>query len=172
MNNIYENILSSTYIEDKLMYVITLVLMDEINSNLNTTDDFTSFLDDTSCGYFLEQLNLKMDVINFYKIIMVNLVSSLENMSSSKQIYFNVKKIQEDFFKMKGIMEEKFAKTGEKTSIIDNDFFRSNFLSDFEKDLAKETNDDTLNDRIKNSKRKELFNSYIPDVTKDEIQKK
>ena len=172
MNNIYENILSSTYIEDKLMYVITLVLMDEINSNLNTADDFTSFLDDTSCGYFLQQLNLKMDVINFYKIIMVNLVSSLENMSSSKQIYFNVKKIQEDFFKMKGIMEEKFAKTGEKTSIIDNDFFRSNFLSDFEKDLAKETNDDTLNDRIKSSKRKELFNSYIPDVTKDEIQKK
>ena len=172
MNNIYENILSSTYIEDRLMYVITLVLNDEINTKLNTTNDFNSFLDGTSCGYFLQQLNLKMDVINFYKIIMVNLVSTLENMSSSKKINFNVKQIQEDFIKMKGIMEEKLAKTGEKTNIVDNDFFRSNFLSDFEKELAKETNDDTLNDRIKSSKRKELFNTYIPDVTKDEIEKK
>lgn len=172
MNNIYENILSSTYIEDRLMYVITLVLNDEINTKLNTTNDFNSFLDGTSCGYFLQQLNLKMDVINFYKIIMVNLVSTLENMSSSKKINFNVKQIQEDFIKMKEIMEEKFAKTGEKTNIVDNDFFRSNFLSDFEKELAKETNDDTLNDRIKSSKRKELFNTYIPDVTKDEIEKK
>ena len=172
MNNIYENILSSTYIEDRLMYVITLVLNDEINTKLNTTNDFNSFLDGTSCGYFLQQLNLKMDVINFYKIIMVNLVSTLENMSSSKKINFNVKQIQEDFIKMKEIMEEKLAKTGEKTNIVDNDFFRSNFLSDFERELAKETNDDTLNDRIKSSKRKELFNTYIPDVTKDEIEKK
>ena len=172
MNNIYENILSSTFIEDRLMYVITLVLMDEINTKLNTTNDFNSFLDGTSCGYFLQQLNLKMDVINFYKIIMVNIVSTLENMSSSKKINFNVKQIQEDFIKMKGIMEEKLAKTGEKTNIVDNNFFRSNFLSDFERELAKETNDDTLNDRIKSSKRKELFNTYIPDVTKDEIEKK
>ena len=168
MNNIYENILSSTFIEDNLMYVITLVLNEEINK-LSSPNEFISFLDGTSSGYFLQQLNLKMDVINFYKIIMGNLVGTLENMSSSKTINFNVKKIQEDFIKMKGIMEEKFQKTGEKTNIVDNDFFRRNFLSDFEKDLAKSTNDDTLNDRIKSSKRKEAFNSYIPDVTKDEI---
>jgi hypothetical protein len=153
------------------MYVITLVLNEEINK-LSSPNEFSSFLDGSSSGFFLQQLNSKMDVINFYKIIMVNLVGTLENMSSSKTINFNVKKIQEDFIRMKGIMEEKFQKTGEKTNIVDNDFFRSNFLSDFEKDLAKSTNDDTLNDRIKNTKRKEAFNSYIPDVTKDEIVKK
>ena len=69
MNNIYENILSSTYIEDRLMYVITLVLNDEINTKLNTTNDFNSFLDGTSCGYFLQQLNLKMDVWNYPEIL-------------------------------------------------------------------------------------------------------
>ena len=155
MNNFYENILSSSFIEDNLMYVITMIL-----------------LDDTSCGYFLKELNFKMDVKNFYKIIMENLVESLENMSSSKIINFNVKKIQDDFIKMKESVEEKYQKTGEKSSIIDNDFFRLNFLSDFERELAKTTNDDSFNDQIKSSKRKELFNSYLPDVTKDEIQKK
>ena len=73
---------------------------------------------------------------------------------------------------MKESVEEKYQKTGEKSSIIDNDFFRLNFLSDFERELAKTTNDDSFNDQIKSSKRKELFNSYLPDVTKDEIQKK
>ena len=171
MNNFYENILSSSFIEDNLMYVITMILTDEIQ-NIESPRDFDKFLDDTSCGYFLKELNFKMDVKNFYKIIMENLVESLENMSSSKIINFNVRKIQDDFIKMKESVEEKYQKTGEKSSIIDNDFFRLNFLSDFERELAKTTNDDSFNDQIKSSKRKELFNSYLPDVTKDEIQKK
>ena len=171
MNNFYENILSSSFIEDNLMYVITMILTDEIQ-NIESPKDFDKFLDDTSCGYFLKELNFKMDVKNFYKIIMENLVESLENMSSSKIINFNVKKIQDDFLKMKESVEEKYQKTGEKSSIIDNDFFRLNFLSDFERELAKTTNDDSFNDQIKSSKRKELFNSYLPDVTKDEIKKK
>ena len=171
MNNFYENILSSSFIEDNLMYVITMILTDEIQ-NIESPKDFDKFLDDTSCGYFLKELNFKMDVKNFYKIIMENLVESLENMSSSKIINFNVRKIQDDFIKMKESVEEKYQKTGEKSSIIDNDFFRLNFLSDFERELAKTTNDDSFNDQIKSSKRKELFNSYLPDVTKDEIQKK
>ena len=171
MNNFYENILSSSFIEDNLMYVITMILTDEIQ-NIESPRDFDKFLDDTSCGYFLKELNFKMDVKNFYKIIMENLVESLENMSSSKIINFNVKKIQDDFIKMKESVEEKYQKTGEKSSIIDNDFFRLNFLSDFERELAKTTNDDSFNDQIKSSKRKELFNSYLPDVTKDEITKK
>ena len=164
-------ILSSSFIEDNLMYVITMILADEIQ-NIESPKDFDKFLDDTSCGYFLKELNFKMDVKNFYKIIMENLVESLENMSSSKIINFNVKKIQDDFIKMKESVEEKYQKTGEKSSIIDNDFFRLNFLSDFERELAKTTNDDSFNDQIKSSKRKELFNSYLPDVTKDEIKKK
>ena len=171
MNNFYENILSSSFIEDNLMYVITMILADEIQ-NIESPKDFDKFLDDTSCGYFLKELNFKMDVKNFYKIIMENLVESLENMSSSKIINFNVRKIQDDFIKMKESVEEKYQKTGEKSSIIDNDFFRLNFLSDFERELAKTTNDDSFNDQIKSSKRKELFNSYLPDVTKDEITKK
>ena len=85
MNNFYENILSSSFIEDNLMYVITMILTDEIQ-NIESPKDFDKFLDDTSCGYFLKELNFKMDVKNFYKIIMENLVESLENMSSSKII--------------------------------------------------------------------------------------
>ena len=54
MNNFYENILSSSFIEDNLIYVITLVLMDEIK-NIKSSNDFNSFLDNTAGGYFLEK---------------------------------------------------------------------------------------------------------------------
>ena len=171
MNNFYENILSSTFIEDNLMYVITLVLMDEIKS-LDSTSDFNSFLENTPGGYFLEELKYKTDVLGFYKIIILNLVEKLENNSSYKKIDFNVKQIQEDFFKMKEIMEEKSQKTGEKFNIVGSDFFRKSTLSDFEKELGKTINDETLLNKYKSSKRKEEFNTYIPDLTKEEIQKK
>ena len=90
MNNFYENILSSSFIEDNLIYVISLVLIDEVE-NMKNSNDFNSFLETTSAGYFLEKLNLKMDVLNYYKIIMVNLAESLENITPPKKINFNVK---------------------------------------------------------------------------------
>ena len=164
MNNFYENILSSSFIEDNLIYVITLVLMEEIES-IKSSSDIESFLDNTAGGYFLEKLNFKMDVMNYYKIIMLNLVESLENMSSSKKINFNVKQIQEDFLKMKEIMEEKFQKTGEKINIIDSQFFRRNFLNDLEKDSGESSS-------MKNSKATAVFNTYIPEITIEEIEQK
>ena len=164
MNNFYENILSSSFIEDNLIYVITLVLMEEIES-IKSSSDIESFLDNTAGGYFLEKLNFKMDVMNYYKIIMLNLVESLENMSSSKKINFNVKQIQEDFLKMKEIMEAKFQKTGEKINIIDSQFFRRNFLNDLEKDSGESSS-------MKNSKATAIFNTYIPEITIEEIEQK
>ena len=166
MNNFFENILSSSYMEDNLMYVITLVLMDEIKS-INNTNDFSSFLDNTAGGYFLEQLKYKTDVLGFFKIIILHLVEKLENISSSKKINFNVKQIQEDFLKMKEIMEEKFQKTGEKSDIINNDFFKKNFLLEYEKEKQK-----AKNEQSENYKRKKEFSSYIPNITNEEIEKK
>ena len=54
-NNFYDNILSSSYIEENLMYVLTILLKDEINSLLYI-DQNGSFLDNTCCGYMLEEL--------------------------------------------------------------------------------------------------------------------
>ena len=172
MNNFYENILSSTFIEDNLIYVITLSLKDEID-NMKNINDINSFLEETSVGYFLEKLNFKTDVINYYKIIIEHLIENLENMSSSKKINFNVKETQEYFLKMKEIMEEKFQKTGEKINIIDNNFFRMNFLPDINNDVGKtNTKEEDLNKEMKSNKSKQEFNSYMPDVTEEEVEKK
>ena len=43
-NNFYENILSSNYIEDQLLYIIGLLLKDEINNKIKTKKDIEIFL--------------------------------------------------------------------------------------------------------------------------------
>ena len=47
MNNFYENILSNNNIENNLMYVLTLLIKDEIN-NLNNISDCDKFMGDYS----------------------------------------------------------------------------------------------------------------------------
>ena len=65
-NNFYENILSSDYIEDNLLYVLSLLLQDEIN-DLNNENDFSNFLNETPCGFLLGHLKEKKDVQTFFK---------------------------------------------------------------------------------------------------------
>ena len=68
VNNFYENILSSFYIEDNLMYVLTISLENEIN-NLENINQENNFLNDTPCGCLLEELRSKNDIQSFFKII-------------------------------------------------------------------------------------------------------
>ena len=170
-NNFYENILSSVYIEDNLMYMISLLLIDEIKG-LDKIED-NKFLDETAGGYVLEQLKNKTDVQIYFKTIMLSLVEKLETMSSSKKINFNVKQIEDDFLKTKELMDLKFQKTGTKQKVIDRNFFRKSVSLTDNQIEFEAYEDEYLNDAIKDTKEKELFNSkYIPDITKDELQKK
>ena len=63
VNNFYENILSSEYIEDNLMYLITLILFEEIKDLRK--ENYNKFLEETVSGYLLEQLKNKIDIQNY-----------------------------------------------------------------------------------------------------------
>ena len=93
-NNFYQNILSSYYFEDNLMFVISLLLKDEINK-LNKEDEPEKFLENTPCGFLLEQLCDKNDIQSFFKINILNVVENLEWTFSSKRIFFDIGKSQE-----------------------------------------------------------------------------
>ena len=58
VNNFYENILSLNFIEENLIYVLTILLNNEIN-NLSSIKENVNFLNDSHCGYLLEQLRRK-----------------------------------------------------------------------------------------------------------------
>ena len=160
-NNFYENILSSNYIEDQLLYVIGLVLQDEINNEIKSKNDISKFLENSPCGILLEQLKLKQDVQTYFKTLIYKIVQKLEEKHSSFEMKFNVKKIEEDFRQTKEEMESEYKKTGKQQKIIVNDFFKKNYD---EFSGSKSWCQDGVD--------KDIFNvKYIPSLTKDEFKK-
>lgn len=93
VNNFYENILSSSYIEDHLLYVFGLLLKNEIDNNITNKRDYTKFLEDTPCGIVLEQLKAKQDVQTYFKNLIFKIVEHLEEENSAYEINFNIKNI-------------------------------------------------------------------------------
>ena len=161
-NNFYENILSSSYIEENLLYVISLLLKNEIDNDINQKDDYEKFLEDTPCGILLEQLKMKQDVQTYFKTLIFKIVSNLEEESSSYEINFNVKEIQEEFNKTNDEIENEYKKTGKKQKVIKNDYFIKKINEDIE---IKGENDEQ-------NKNIELFNiKYIPSLTLEGYKK-
>ena len=58
------------------MYITSLLLKNEIN-NIENADNSEIFLENTPCGFFLEQLCDKSDIKSFYKI---NILKAIENL--------------------------------------------------------------------------------------------
>ena len=98
-NNFYENVLSSSYIEENLMFVLTILLRDEINSLLYI-DQNVSFLDNTCCGYMLEELRKKKDIQTYFKSIISDSVENLEANYSSLKLKFNVEEMHSSYIQL------------------------------------------------------------------------
>ena len=98
-NNFYENILSPNYIENNLLYLITLLLKEEINIINKKADEpikyLEYFLNSSSCSLILEQFQKKKDVQIFFKTILLNIIENLELSFGNKEITFNLNKLEE-----------------------------------------------------------------------------
>ena len=163
LNNFYENILSPNYIEDHLLYVLSLLLKDEIN-NINSVDDFSLFLNDTPCGIILQQLTNKKDIQSFFKIIISKIVENLETNYSNIELKFNLSKIEESIEKREKAMKNKnienFVKkfTKRKSKNIRNSLGDKNILADLERLNEKDFNKINL-----------CEHKYFTNLTKEKI---
>ena len=170
VNNFYENILSSNYIEDNLMFVIALLLKNEINE-INEENDSEKFLEDTACGYVLEQLREKNDIKYYFKNIIIDVLKKMESENSGGDINLNVKQIQEKYQRTKEELDKLYKKTGKKKKIIDEQFYRKILISNV---FSYQEEDNESGFLIpKDNIDPKLFNSkYIPDLTKAELETK
>ena len=156
-NNFYENILSSYYIEDNLMYVLTLLLEDEIN-NLTNIEQEDIFLNESNCGCLLEELRRKNDIQAFFKKIIYNDIENLEVNYSSWRINFNISKLTDDY-KRQSIKELKLKKASSK-QIINNPG----------NPILEDTN--PMRNKKKLTLETEMFNrKYIPPLNKNALEK-
>ena len=174
-NNFYENILSSKYLQNNLIYTIGLLLKNEIN-NLSEKGNPEDFLNKIStCRYILYELRTKNDSQIFIKKVIEDLVGKIDEYQND--ICFDIKKINDNINKqIKDIKNEKCKKS--KTKYSDNEIIKeivqkrlkggSNFNKDNQ--LEEEFNNKYMKeinlDNEKNEFDKEVLEYYNNEIIK------
>ena len=181
-NNFYENILSPNHIEDQLLYVIYLLLEEEIDK-LNDINNTSKFLNDTACGYLLNELMEKKDVKAFFKIILKDAIEIMELSYSDTNLVFEANRLEKDIVeRRKTISKRKSAKT---PNIIDmniydsqkqrsedetkqHEEFFSKYLIDLNSQKLNELKDKYISEN--NDKMRDYIEYQINSVAENEIQ--
>ena len=89
VHNLYENIFSSNGIQDQVIYIISLLLIEEINKlGEDSHINLLTFLNATPCGYILEELLQKKEVQSFFKNIIRDILKIMESLYSLNPILF------------------------------------------------------------------------------------
>ena len=109
--NLYDKIFTSNNNEDQLIYIISLLLKDEINNLENDNINLEKFLNETICECILKELIQKKDVQYFFKETLDEVIKKIELESNISWI-FEPKTI----FKKLKLMEENHENT------LNNDF--------------------------------------------------
>ena len=167
-NNFYENILSSNFIEEPLIYVIYILLEDEINK-LKDVNDCEKFLNNTPCGYLLDELFYKKEVKEFFKIIFKDIIEILELSSGDNQLSFDPLRIEKFLIDRRNSLKKNMKKQSSKkfNFIVDSqrqrteeeNKFHEIFFTNYLKDLNLESLKDLKNKYI--SENNKIMEDYI-----------
>ena len=119
VNNFYENIISNNNKDEQLLYIITILLREEIQK-LNKTDSLNSkinsFLSDSPCGYILYHFCFKKEVQSFFRIILLNIIEKIEispeiilNPEQMDNLFIEISKKEIDNKKTEGNKKNKLS---------------------------------------------------------------
>ena len=172
VDNFYTNYLSGNYIENNLLYILTLMLKDEIDK-LTDIEEVEIFLDNTRCGYLLEELQKKPDVQLFFNKVILKTVEKIETSYSFREIKFNVSQIVDEFEKLKEEYEKSEKKAGNaKTEIKvkDDDLYKNLVISKLDQSINY-CRDENVTNRDKIKKDSEYFiKKYVPNISNKELE--
>ena len=166
-NDFYENILSPNYIEDQLIFIIYLLLDEEIKK-INSVHDYKKFLNNTICGYLLDELVEKKDVKAFFKIIFKDIIEILELSSGDNEILFDPFRIEQNLIERKNSLKKSVKRQSSKgITIVDSqrqrteeetknhELFFTNYLIDLSLTKLKEMKNEYT------SKNNKVMENYI-----------
>lgn len=157
VNNFYQNFLSSNYVDDNLLYIISLLIKQEIEP-IEANYAYI-FLHNTPAGYVLQQLCHKKDIKLYCKTIIQSVVENLET---------KPKKLFIDIDELKTIYNKKYNKDNKKETDANDPSKKSNPKDNDKKDSTKLNLDlEKLMEKKKKVKEKaEIFvQKYMSDLT-------
>ena len=168
VNNFYENIFSSNSIENNLLYLIALILKEEINNILNKEKP-EDFLNSSICGYILEQLRDKKDIKLYFRTMVYNIFEKLNDFFSTDEIVFNLKKNKEN--KTKSFHNNTVFNPIENLGNIDEDYSNEINIDYMENNLEQGKNKENDKHELFKSKnikplKEEDLNQYLSEYEK------
>ena len=169
VTNFYDNILSSSYMEVNLLYLLALLLKDEVNK-LNDVNDIDKFLSGTKCGFLFDQLFKQNDIQVFFKAILLKTVEKLEVLNSNRKIIFDVGLKEKELIKYRDNFKKENAQKGKKVNKLEiyNELINNIIFENFS------CNRMDLIDNLLASKidHETFISKYIPDLGEKELNKR
>ena len=166
IDNIYTNNLSGNYIENNLLYILTLMIKDEIDK-LTDIEEVETFLDNTRCRYLLEELQKNSDVQLFFNKVILKTIEKIETFCSFREIKFNAFQIVNEYEKLKEEYEKDEKKYGEKAGICLN--YKKLVSSKFVQNMNYCRDENDSKGKIKEDS--EYFvKKFVPNISISEFQ--
>lgn len=110
MNNFYNNFISENSIENNLLYVIAMILKEEID-NMKEIPQINTFLENSKASFLLKEMINFPDVQLYFKKIILQMFEKMENNYSWKKMEFDLSLIHQD---MKEFIENENKKSSKK----------------------------------------------------------
>ena len=149
VNNFYENIVSTNCVENNLLYLITLLLKDEVK-NLKNPGNSDNFLKNSIAGIFLEKLVEKEDIKIYFKNSIGEVIENLKNCFANEELTFDTKKLNANIINNKKDNNDLFINGigifnyMNKNIEIGNNHEKDH-INDFNKKYIKPLKEDSLN---------------------------
>ena len=170
INRFYGNNLSGNFLENNLLYIITMMLKEEIN-NLKDKSELGIFLEETKTGFLLEKMIQMPDIQLYFRKVIYRLVEKVENYGSLKKINFNMKLISQDLDKFIEEEEKKLGKKQKKTKKeLCLKYLKTKILEQDMNEKEEENDEEKDNEIMQEIKLKESFIKYAKNIEIKELE--
>ena len=178
IDNFYENLLSSNFIENELLYLIWKLLNIEF-SKIEKEDDYTNFLNNSNISILLGSLKKKCDVQEFLNLTFKKIMEHIDNLENNNW-NLNIEDINENIEQIKknnnfepfnyqnylDLNYEDLKKIKEENENQDLKDYLDNILKNMEKDKTIYSNSCLLNELYKKKHPTKIL-SYFSKITQE-----
>ena len=155
-NYFYENFLSPYYIQDNLLYVITILLQKEINNLIKSTD-YTKFLEDSCAGFLLNELKNKNELKVYFRRIINKTVEKLEYDYFKIRLIFSI-----PFRVISDKKDELFADDDSVGQVIyGNKIILNKYFHNLQKDLIVQMRDKYKNENKEKNQEQNIYDEFL-----------
>ena len=167
VNSFFCNNISTNYLENNLLYIISMMLKDEIDQ-ITLKTEMSLFLEETKTSFLLKQLIKMPDVQMYFRKIIYKMVEKIEIICSSKKINFNTDIIYED---INNFIQNENKKLGKKQKKSTDDLCQKYINTKIE-EQSMNTNEEEEDKENNNNKIifNENFKKYEKNIDIDELK--